>query len=70
MDPLYVERGRKMLIIILAFLLLIKTFFFMRLFKSMAHLVSMMQQVFVDLQAFLYFFFILLWITSLILSVI
>lgn len=64
----YLEIGRKVVVICLAFLMLIKTFFFMRLFRSMAHLVAMMQQVFIDLQAFLLFFFILLWITSLILS--
>jgi len=50
--------------------MLIKTFFFMRLFKSMSHLVTMMKQVFKDLQAFMVFFFILLWICSLIFNII
>jgi hypothetical protein len=59
---------RKLVVIFLCFLLLIKTFFFMRLFRSMAHLVSMMQQVFLDLQAMITFFFILIAITSLIFS--
>ena len=63
------KRFRKTVIILLTFLMLIKTFFFMRLFRSMAHLVAMMRQVFHDLQAFMLFFFILLWITSLILNV-
>ena len=59
---------RKSVFIILTFLILIKTFFFLRLFRSMAHLVSMMKQVFNDLQAFMLFFFILIWIMSLNLS--
>ena len=33
----------KTLVIILTFLILLKTFFFLRLFRSMAHLVSMMK---------------------------
>lgn len=48
--------------------MLIKTFFFMRLFRSMAHLVSMMSQVIKDLQAFVIFFFVLIWITSFVFS--
>jgi len=59
---------RKTVFIILTFVILIKTFFFLRLFRSMAHLVSMMKQVFHDLQAFMLFFFILIWIMSLCLT--
>ena len=40
---------KKTLSIVLTFLILLKTFFFLRLFRSMAHLVSMMKQVFNDL---------------------
>ena len=61
---------KKSITIMLSFLILIKTFFFMRLFRSMAHLVSMMQQVMKDLQAFLIFFFVLIWITSFVFSTI
>ena len=60
---------RKTVLIILSFLMLIKTFFFMRLFKSMAHLVMMMLQVLIDLKAFLFFYFILIWISGLILNI-
>ena len=60
---------RKSVLIMLTMLMLIKSFFFMRLFRSMAHLVSMMRRVFLDLQAFMLFFFVLLWIMSLILNV-
>lgn len=61
---------RIILLICLTLVIMVKTFFFMRMFDSMAHLVSMIQQVAHDLRAFIVFFFILLQITSLILSII
>lgn len=57
--------NRKVLLIILCFIMLIKTFFFMRLYQSMSELVMMMLQVMVDLRAFLCFYFILIWICGL-----
>lgn len=49
--------------------MLIKTFFFMRIFKGMAQLVMMMLQVMVDLRAFLCFYLILIWICGLIMDI-
>lgn len=51
---------RVILVSALIFVIMIKTFFFMRMFDSMAHLVSMIQQVANDLRAFIVFFFILI----------
>ena len=48
-DEIVMKHVRKLLLIVLIFMMLLKTFFFMRVFKSMAHLVSMMKQVFNDL---------------------
>jgi hypothetical protein len=61
---------RLIIVVGLILVIMVKTFFFMRMFDSMAHLVSMIQRVAKDLSAFIAFFFILLQITSLILSVI
>ena len=63
------KQARKMLLITLCFFMLVKTFFFMRLFKSMAHLVMMMLQVIVDLKAFLFFYLVLIWICGLVLDI-
>lgn len=68
-ETISMVHGRKVLIITLIMMLLLKTFFFMRIFHSMAHLVSMMKQVMVDLKAFMSFFFILSWIMALIIAV-
>jgi hypothetical protein len=62
------EQFCKLLIMMLTFLLLIKTFFYMRLLPSMAYLVTMMKTVFSDIKGFLLFFLILVWTVSLIFS--
>jgi|DEB0MinimDraft_12_1074336.scaffolds.fasta_scaffold38495_2 hypothetical protein len=41
-ESVFQVRFRKTMLILLTLLMLIKSFFFMRLFRSMAHLVSMM----------------------------
>ena len=46
--------------------MLIKTFFFLRIFKELSYLVIMIRQVFHDLQTFILFYVILVWILSLI----
>jgi hypothetical protein len=55
---------------LLTFVLLIKTFFYMRLLPKMAHLVTMMSRVFSDIQGFMMFFFILVWTISLLFTII
>ena len=49
---------------------LLKSFFFLRIFKSLSFLVSMLKQVFYDLQAFLLFYFILMFMFGIIFSII
>ena len=49
--------------------MLIKTFFFLRIFKASSQLVMMMIQVTQDLRAFMIFYFIVLWFCSLIMSI-
>lgn len=68
-DSDWFAQVKKMLLITLCFFMLVKTFFFMRLFKSMAHLVMMMLQVIVDLKAFLFFYLVLIWICGLVLDI-
>jgi len=46
-----------------------KTFFFLRLFKSFSGLVTMMKQVAYDLKAFMVFYLILLWMCSLVFNI-
>jgi hypothetical protein len=58
------------LMVIVALVLLIKSFFFLRIFKELSALVSMLQQVFIDLIPFFCFYTILLLILGLILGVI
>lgn len=60
----------KFLSIIVTFFLLIKTFFFLRIFGELSYLVTMMKQVVYDLKVFMIFYFILIWIAALILNII
>ena len=55
--------------IIVTYLMLTKTFFFMRVFRDMSQLVMMMRQVIYDLRVFLMFYFILIWIISLVFNI-
>ena len=50
-------------------LLLIKTFFFLRIFEDLSFLVTMVKQVFFDLKVFLFFFAILLFMFAIVMSV-
>ena len=50
-------------------LMLIKTFFFLRIFKELSFLVTMIKQVMIDLKVFMLFFFILLLMFAIGLSV-
>ena len=63
-------KTKKIVIIIVTAVMLLKTFFFLRLFESLSHLVLMMRQVVKDLKAFMSFYTILLWTISLIFSII
>jgi len=55
--------------LIVTLLLLIKTFFFLRIFKELSFLVTMIKQVFFDLRVFLLFFLILLFMFAIVFSV-
>lgn len=55
--------------IIVTYLMLVKTFFFMRVFRDMSQLVMMMRQVIYDLRVFMMFYFILIWIISLVFNI-
>jgi len=50
----------KLLLVITASTAIIKTFFFMRIFKELSYLVTMIFQVFIDLTPFLLFYLILI----------
>jgi hypothetical protein len=56
--------------LIVATLMLIKTFFYLRIFKELSFLVSMIMQVFSDLKVFFLFYFVLIFLFSLMFSVI
>lgn len=66
----HIPRHKKTLLIVVTFILLMKTFFFLRIFKSLAHLVLMMRQVCNDLKAFMIFYTVLLWICGLVFTII
>lgn len=51
-------------------LMLIKTFFFLRIFQSLSFLVTMLKQVFMDLRVFILFYIILLFKFALLLAII
>ena len=52
------------------FLCLFKTFFFLRVFKSLSQMVTMLGQVTQDLTSFLTFYIILIWMAGLVYNVI
>ena len=62
------NRG-KFILVVVTLLMLVKTFFFLRIFKELSYLVIMIRQVFQDLQAFMLFYVILVWILSLIFQI-
>lgn len=64
------DKFSKVFMMFVAFLILIKTFFYMRVFKNMSQMVSMMTQVIADLRVFLIFYLILVWMCSLVFNII
>ena len=56
-------------LIIVTFLMLIKTFFYLRIFSSLSYIVTMMKKVFYDLRVFMYFYLILILMFSVILGI-
>ena len=56
-------------LIIVTFLMLIKTFFYLRIFSSLSYIVTMMKKVFYDLGVFMYFYLILILMFSVILGI-
>ena len=61
---------RKVITIIVTFVVLLKTFFFLRIFKGLSYLVLMMKQVSKDLIPFMTFYFLLLWIQGQVFNII
>ena len=59
----------KSVMIVIIFIQLIKTFFFMRIFQSFSYIVTMILNVVIDLQVFLLFFAILVVMFSLVFDV-
>ena len=63
------SHSSKLILIIVVFLMLVKTFFFLRIFTNMSYLVTIMRQVMFDLRIFGVFYLILLWLCSLIMNI-
>jgi len=63
------SRESQVVMLIATVFLLIKTFFFLRIFKDLSFLVTMVKQVFFDLRVFMLFFFILLYMFAIIFSI-
>lgn len=59
----------KILLILICLVTLLKTFFFLRIFKKLSYLVTMMRTVIYDLRIFMVFYLILLWMCSLIFTI-
>ena len=55
--------------LVVTLLLLIKTFFFLRIFEELSFLVTMVKQVFFDLNVFMFFFLILIVMFAVVLSI-
>lgn len=56
--------------LLVTFLLMMKTFFFLRVFSELTFLVTMLGRVFSDLRAFIFFYFILVFKFALMLAII
>lgn len=63
------EKIEKIFLIIVAILMLIKTFFFLRVFSSLSYIVTVMRNVFYDLRVFLLFYIILIFMFSNVISI-
>jgi len=69
LQPNILSKESQILMLISTILLLIKTFFFLRIFEDLSFLVTMVKQVFLDLRVFLLFFAILLLMFGIVFSV-
>lgn len=67
--PSIVSDTSQILMIIVTMLLLIKTFFFLRIFKSLSFLVTMVKQVIYDLKVFMLFFILLIFMFAIVMSI-
>lgn len=63
------KHREKVSMIIVTFLMLLKTFFFLRIFMKLSNLVTMMRQVISDLKIFMLFYGILVWMCALIFNI-
>ena len=68
-ESVSLHKFKDMGLIFLAFIMLIKTFFYLRIFSELSHIVTMMKQVFYDLRIFMMFYFILVIKFSMILAI-
>ena len=55
--------------ITVALLMMIKSFFFLRIFKELSFLVTMLKQVFLDLRVFMLFYALLIFMFAIVLSI-
>ena len=69
-EPDILSHHSQVLMLIVTTLMLIKTFFYLRIFKELSFLVSMIMQVFFDLRVFFLFYFVLIFLFSLMFSII
>lgn len=55
--------------IAVALMMMIKSFFFLRIFKELSFLVTMLKQVFLDLRVFMLFYYLLIFMFAIVLSI-
>lgn len=67
--PDILNEGSQILMIVTTLIMLVKTFFYLRIFKSLSFLVSMLSQVFLDLRPFFFFYSILIILFGVILAI-
>ena len=63
------EKMKDVFLIVICILILIKTFFYLRIFQDMSYIVTMIRTVLHDLKIFMTFYFILILMFSAILSI-
>ena len=64
-----VTKVPQVLMILVALMLMIKSFFFLRIFKELSFLVTMLKQVFLDLRVFMLFYGLLIFMFAIVLSI-
>jgi hypothetical protein len=57
------------ILILITYLMLVKTFFYLRIFSSISYIVTMMKIVFYDLRVFLYFYMVLILMFSVVFGI-